>query len=221
MLYKTHKVGGSVAMMVGFSYLQGKGLLVENINPLFQLAVMYPYASWGATAPDLDHHDTSIKEQTPFNLFINKILKLFGINHRGITHSVKHVLIPSLLLLVLADVILAKLSLEISFEMVFLRLMTFGALLGVVSHLLLDSLTYSGLPVDPLLSDKKKIKKFRLVPRKSFFSVGGVWEKSICRFLYIILGVLLINILLNYYMGYSVFDLVKILINTILEVKRG
>lgn len=215
MLYKTHKVGGSVAMLLGFNYLQANGLLVEGINPLLQLAVMYPYASWGSTAPDLDHHDTSIKEQTPVNLMINKVLKLFGVNHRGITHSVIHVLLPSLVLLGFADIILTKLAVGISFELVFLRLMVFGALLGVISHLVLDAMTVSGIPINPRV---KKSGRLRLVPKRSFFKVGETWESIVMRVLYLLLVLLVLNIFSMMYFDLNIFKFIVVIIETVRAV---
>lgn len=53
MLGKTHRSGGVMFMMVGFEVLRTKGLLLPDINPLLQLAVMYPVSQWGSTLPDL------------------------------------------------------------------------------------------------------------------------------------------------------------------------
>jgi hypothetical protein len=53
MLGRTHRAGGVVFMLVGFEVLRQKGLLLPDINPLIQLAVMYPVSQYGSTLPDL------------------------------------------------------------------------------------------------------------------------------------------------------------------------
>lgn len=53
MMYKTHKMGGALFMFAGFKYLETKGMLLPDVNPLVQLMIMYPASSWGSTAPDL------------------------------------------------------------------------------------------------------------------------------------------------------------------------
>lgn len=53
MLYATHKAGGAFGMLVAFQYLKSKGMLVEELSPIMQLAIMYPCASFGSTLPDL------------------------------------------------------------------------------------------------------------------------------------------------------------------------
>lgn len=51
-LYKTHKAGGALFMLAGFKYLETKGMLLPDVNPIVQLMIMYPASSWGSTAPD-------------------------------------------------------------------------------------------------------------------------------------------------------------------------
>ncbi len=53
LLYATHKAGGAFAMLVAFQYMRSKGMLLDDISPLVQLAIMYPSASFGSTLPDL------------------------------------------------------------------------------------------------------------------------------------------------------------------------
>lgn len=55
MLYATHKAGGAFGMLIAFQFMKSKGLLVEDLSPIMQLAIMYPAASFGSTLPDLDH----------------------------------------------------------------------------------------------------------------------------------------------------------------------
>ena len=81
MLYRTHKAGGSFAMLVAFHVLRNKGLLLPDVNEVVQLMMMYPAASWGSTALDLDHGISSVKEQTPFNLLCHKVLHLTKPKH--------------------------------------------------------------------------------------------------------------------------------------------
>src|SRR5215469_7517570 len=89
MMYKTHKAGGVLGALVGFEIMRQQGVLIDDISYWAQLLVIYPAASWGSTSPDLDHHINSVKEQTPFNLVMHKLLHITNPKHRSWqTHSI-------------------------------------------------------------------------------------------------------------------------------------
>lgn len=54
----THRDGGTAAALGGFLALGSASVTV--IHPLIGLAVMYPFAVWASTAPDLDHDPGSV-----------------------------------------------------------------------------------------------------------------------------------------------------------------
>ena len=98
---KTHRIGGVLCAATGYVLLSSKGLLLKDVNPLLQLAVMYPFAIYGSVMPDLDHHWESAPVRDPVSWGINKVLhlangksniakplKLFDAKHRSWqTHS--------------------------------------------------------------------------------------------------------------------------------------
>lgn len=185
MLYATHKAGGAVAMLLAYGYMRGEGYLVEGIHPLMQLAIMYPSASFGSTLPDLDHHWGSVKEKTPFNYIVHKVLHLTNPKHRSWqTHSV-------LVTMGMCYLMWELLNLYIvikgeSTTLTLLKLMLLGLSVGVGSHLMLDAITRSGIYIIPT-------KKIRLVPDSSKFSTGTGWEEGIRKILIVLFIVLLIR----------------------------
>ena len=73
---KTHRVGGMLCVLGGFTYLESKGLLLRNVNPLLQLTVMYPFALYGSIVSDLDHNANSIPSKDIVSIAINRVLHL-------------------------------------------------------------------------------------------------------------------------------------------------
>ena len=170
MMYKTHKAGAVLGLLVAFDYMETGGLLIPSMNNLLQLAIMYPAASWGGTAPDLDHATSNIKEQTPFNMLVHRFLHLFKPRHRSWqTHSIIYTGGICAFLIWVSMIYGEHFG---SLEWKYIRLVLVGASVGVASHILLDALTVSGV----YLGSKTK---FRLVPKWKMFSGGGVWEAGV------------------------------------------
>jgi membrane-bound metal-dependent hydrolase YbcI (DUF457 family) len=173
MLGKTHRAGGTVFMMVGFEVMRSKGLLLPDVNPFIQLAVMYPISQWGSTLPDLDHHWGSVGSKSPVNWVAHKILHLSRPKHRSWqTHSLLFtggalMLLYSLVMLGDSQWLTAS-----AMDWLVMRMMVVGLILGVGSHLVLDFINPSGIHLYPGY-------KIRLVPRTSFFATGGPWETFI------------------------------------------
>lgn len=197
---KSHRIGGVVAMLGTYEYLRVTGGLIQDIHPLVQLAVMYPASSFGAQFPDLDHHKGSIPIKTPAGDFAHKILHLTKPKHRSWqTHSI----------LVTGGAIALLLSLVNLWEVygganlveiMIVKLILYGFLIGVASHLVLDVLTPKGIWLIPGF-------RIRLVPKSSFFSTGNTWEVKICRnIMYGISYILVLLIFLNI-IGFDLTDI--------------
>jgi len=230
---KTHRIGGILCCFAGYTILNDKGLLVSNINPLLQVTVMYPFALFGSTLPDLDHHEDSIPSRDIISVIINKVLHLstkarkmkekitknadmgvlgvFDAKHRSWqTHSDLFLI---LFLMLFSYLISAPVQTP---EIAILRMITSGLVLGVVSHYILDLLTPEGIWSLLILSLKKifkgnKIiknlpKKVQLVPDSEFFATDGPWEGLIRGLLWvlnIIYLVIIIYPLLPYKLEFS------------------
>jgi membrane-bound metal-dependent hydrolase YbcI (DUF457 family) len=180
----THKAGGTLGMLVAFEILKNRGMLLPNINPYIQLLFMYPAASWGSTAPDLDLLENSTAEHNPVSMAIGGALKLLGAKHRSWqTHCIAITGGLTIIIPVLLETwgvrTFGKLDLSL------LRLLVYGLSIGIFSHLILDALTPEGIHLIPNI-------KIHLVPKIAFFRTGGLWEKLVCVMLYIAIGALLV-----------------------------
>lgn len=150
---------------------------------------------------NLDHHLGSVKEVTPFNLLVHKILHLTKPKHRSWqTHSL--LVTGGLCLLFSAISMLLFALYGNTIENVYFRLITIGGCLGVASHLVLDTLTTAGIYIWPGY-------KFRLVPKSKAFATGTAWETSVFRVIMVINFLLFTDILFNMF-GYSLVDVLKL-----------
>lgn len=208
---KTHRVGGALCALAGYSYLESKGLLISGVSPLLQLTVMYPFALYGSVLSDLDHHWDSAPCKDVVSFIINKILHLttklksknpiiniFNAKHRSWqTHSDLFLFA----VLFLANFILKKAN---GAESIIINLVFAGLLLGVISHIILDSLTPEGIKsvILMLLQRITKVKtiptKIRFVPKSSFFATDGPWEGYVKRIMWVICFILLLRIIYGY-----------------------
>lgn len=225
---KTHRVGGMLSALVGYTILQEKGLLINGVNPLLQLTVMYPFSIYGSVVSDLDHHWKSSPSKDIVSYGINKVLHLgtdvrkkqeklgkkkvspivsvFDAKHRSWqTHSDVF-----LLLLVLGLIYLINSPSMVGANSIILQLVGTGLILGVISHLFLDMLTPEGiwslilLPFGKKKKGKKEAPKIHLVPNSSFFATGGQWETAVRWVMWFISVLLLIRLI--YYMQPYRFD---------------
>lgn len=211
---KTHRVGGMLCVLGGFTYLESKGLLLRNVNPILQLTVMYPFALYGSIVSDLDHNANSIPSKDIVSVAINRVLhltsglnestggknKMFGIldaKHRSWqTHSDLFLIV--LMYALYQMVMETKLA---TVESVIWSLVGMGFILGVISHLILDMITPEGIWSFVLVgigkvTDNKVIpKKIRLVPDSKFFSTGGPWESLVRNILWLCCVVLFIRLI--------------------------
>lgn len=211
---KTHRVGGMLCVLGGFTYLESKGLLLRNVNPLLQLTVMYPFALYGSIVSDLDHNANSIPSKDIVSVAINRVLHLtsglnestggrntvFGLldaKHRSWqTHS--DLFLVALIYALYQMVMETKLA---TVESVIWSLVGMGFILGVISHLVLDMITPEGIwsfilvGISKVTGKKLIPKKLRLVPDSKFFSTGGPWESLVRNILWICCVVLFIRLI--------------------------
>lgn len=208
----THRVGGVVCALAGYTLLESKGMLINDVNPILQLAVMYPFAIYGSTFSDLDHHWQSAPSKDVVSFCVNKILhlttdlrkktksknpvlKVFDAKHRSWqTHSDLFLLI---MLLVSFKFIFSPID---GANSIIGKLVFTGFILGIISHLILDMLTPEGIWSVVLLSIGKIFKmklptKIHFVPRSKFFATGGSWEKYVRWAMWFISFILFVRIL--------------------------
>ena len=204
---KTHRLGGVLCTLIGYSVLESKGLLSTEVNPLLQLTVVYPFALYGSIFSDLDHNWQSAPAKDPFSFVVNsllhlttwlrkktsakgKVLAVFDAKHRSWqTHS-------DMFLLLLIAAFIAVLYSDISGASgIIFGLIATGFITGVVSHLILDMLTPDGIWfIIPSLIKGKRVT-LSLVPRTKFFSTGGRWEMIIRLILWVVIAILAVRLL--------------------------
>ena len=196
MLYKTHKAAGLLGCLIAFDIMKNSGQLAPNINEFVQLAIIYPACSWASTAPDLDHALCNVKEQTPINIAINKLLHIGKCTHRSVqTHSVLFTGGFCLLLFGLLQLLGGRQCGIDENSLGILQLMLLGVTFGIASHLVMDCLTTAGIWLVPNV-------KFRLVPNSKMFATGGKWEDIIRIILYVCIIYMVIHLVVRG-LGYS------------------
>lgn len=215
---KTHRVGGMVCVLGGYTLLQSKGMLLGNVSPLVQLVVMYPFAIYGSIVSDLDHHWQSAPSRDIVSLFINKILHLtsgvtdnmsesstsyklllvFDAKHRSWqTHSDLFLIIMIILSSKLMD------ASTVTADVAIIRLIAMGLILGIISHLFLDMLTPEGIWsitssfIRKITKSKEVPQKISLVPNSKFFRTGGAWESIVRTIMWVICLLLFLKIVMS------------------------
>lgn len=215
---KTHRVGGVLCVLGGYTLLESNGLLLGNVSPLVQLVVMYPFAIYGSTVSDLDHNWHSSPSKDVVSLAINKVLHLtngvvdrvgentryskflsiFDAKHRSWqTHSDLF-----LALMVIISAILIKGS-AVTSDALILRLISIGLILGIISHLFLDMLTPEGIWsitstfIRKVSKNKLVPQKISLVPDSVYFRTGGEWEKLVRSVMWVLCLILFLKIAIS------------------------
>lgn len=214
----THRVGGALSAILGVTVLGNSGMLLPEVSPFIQLCLIYPFALYGSVISDLDHGEQSIPVRDPLSIGVNKVLHLTsGLRKKGVkrlgvlsvfdakhrswqTHSDLFLFgfIALWIWLLNTGGTLTGIGLsmgDIGFALV--KLMLTGLLLGVVSHLVLDSITPEGIWfIIPTIVMRRKVS-FRLVPKARFFATGGPWEKLVRTIMWVvIMGLFLYHIYL-------------------------
>lgn len=229
---KSHFIGGSVGVMVGYIYLSKQGMLVSDINPVLQACIMYPFGIHGGMLPDIDHHKDATPLKDPVNMVINRVIhipnvirkskpytlavkdgsfldrivKFLCVNHRSWqTHGIE----VFALLVYFTYLLMTSHSNSANHKVLLLVLL--GECLGMASHLILDYLTTEGVPFASISLLKVFFPKLPLptrlsfVPKTSsgFFSTGHTWELVIRELLKASSYFLVIYIVLGW-LGYSI-----------------
>lgn len=200
----THRVGGALSCLLGYTILYNKGMVMQDVNPLLQLTVMYPFAIYGSVVSDLDHNWNSAPAKDPISKGINGLLHLTtGIRKKtGSKNPILSVLDAKhrswqthsdlfLFVFVALGIFLSGGDIS-NANTIILKLVLMGFVLGLISHLVLDSLTPAGIwCIIPSIIGRRRVA-FRLVPKTKFFATGGSWElivRTIMYFVIIILGI--------------------------------
>ena len=168
---KTHKMGGMLVSVIGFTLLKQNGLLLPDVNEGIQWLAMYPFCMWGSIASDLDHHWDSCPSKDIPSWFVHKALhitepvykrldsslstsqkkvsfsykfsRFFTARHRSWqTHSD---LTFVLMLYLLYSIMNGKFTFLNKNDVLLLTLIVTGVCLGVVAHFILDLLTPEGV----------------------------------------------------------------------------
>lgn len=203
----THRVGGALSCLLGYTILYNKGMIMQDVNPVLQLTVMYPFAIYGSVVSDLDHNWNSAPAKDPISKGINGLLHLTtGIRKEtGSKNPILSVLDAKhrswqthsdlfLFVFVALGIFLSGGDTN-NANTIILKLVSMGFVLGLISHLVLDSLTPAGIwCIIPSIIGRRRVA-FRLVPKTKFFATGGSWElivRTIMYFVIIILGIYIV-----------------------------
>jgi membrane-bound metal-dependent hydrolase YbcI (DUF457 family) len=182
-------------------------MVMQDVNPLLQLTVMYPFAIYGSVVSDLDHNWNSAPAKDPISKGINGLLHLTtGIRKKtGSKNPILSVLDAKhrswqthsdlfLFVFVALGIFLSGGDTN-NANTIILKLVSMGFVLGLISHLVLDSLTPAGIwCIIPSIIGRRRVA-FRLVPKTKFFATGGSWElivRTIMYFVIIILGIYIV-----------------------------
>lgn len=143
---KTHKVGGFCSGAIVTTLLLKPPYTPDKI---FLAGVLISGAIFGSLIPDIDHPESTIGKKV--KLISNFIHNVFG--HRGMTHApIIHILTTTVLLLIGNGLL--------DYPKLIYLCFVIGLCIGGLSHLLLDSMTVSGIPLFyPFSKNKYRISK--------------------------------------------------------------
>ncbi|WCF11762.1 metal-dependent hydrolase (plasmid) [Paenibacillus thiaminolyticus] len=158
MKYPAHIIGGITFGIVSH-HMVIKHLPIMQYNSTPLLVFSFIAGSlFGSLLPDIDHRGSYLGRRLPFISWIANAT----MGHRGATHAPLVTIMITLILLFLSSKLLSG-----TYELCAL-LIVLGMAVGAISHLFLDSLTKSGIPLFyPFTS-----KHYRLARMKT----GGIGE---------------------------------------------
>lgn len=156
---KTHKLGGLCTGLMASAILT---TLPITTDKLIVDGILIGTAVVGSLLPDIDHTNSTIGKQ---HKIISKCTNvLFG--HRGITHA-------PLIYFALFGMIFWFLNGIDTLLKPFILAGIFGLFLGIMSHLFLDIITKSGIPIlYPISKEKVHIANFRSEKDNGKVSIG-------------------------------------------------
>lgn len=188
---KTHKMGGMLISVIGFSLLRDNGLLLSDVNEGIQWLVMYPFCMWGSTVSDLDHHWDSCPTRDIPSWFVHKGLHIAEPVYRSLNDNLSssdkksnlvykvsrfltarhrswqtHSDLTFFAVLYLLHLVMNNsISLFNQLDTLLLTLVLTGICLGVAAHFILDLLTPEGVWNTPMVLLNRFILKGKL-PRR-------------------------------------------------------
>lgn len=148
----THIVGGIAFGCFAFNNID---ILNVNINDGKTLLLVSLGLTIGALIPDIDHKNSTISNKVkPIGNIISRIFK-----HRGFTHSV----LGSIVMTILFGWLFSLAGMNKAFNIV----LTKSIYIGIISHILLDMLTPSGVDLLYPYNRRYNIASFKM---------GGIGE---------------------------------------------
>lgn len=152
MLYKTHIAGGLVLGYISFTRVP---MLKADISQSKVLIIIISGLILGSLFPDIDHKNSYLSRKIrPLSYITSKIFK-----HREFTHSIAGVFSISYILYL----ILGKTNMEPIYLGIFNNAFT----IGMISHIILDMMTVSGVALFYPLN-RRRISFGLLHPRKYY-----------------------------------------------------
>lgn len=139
MNYQAHRIGGVCAgtITATFAYQETFGNLSSwDVDSIATLSIVLVGSIFGSLLPDIDHPTSKMGRRVP--IVSRTVNTIFG--HRGFTHSLLAFLLLGYGLFLLSGFIPASVS-------GYYLPLAFGVIVGYGSHLLLDMLTVSGIPL--------------------------------------------------------------------------
>jgi len=149
MNHQAHRIGGICATTVATTILYNQTLGETSTHIAMGIAIAG--GAIGALIPDIDHPSSKVgKKVKPVSVVINQV---FG--HRGFTHTILAFLLFVLGLFLLVGVI------PVAYQGYYFPF-ALGLMIGYASHLVLDMMTVSGVPLlYPFSNHSFRIAKFR------------------------------------------------------------
>lgn len=134
MKYKTHVIGGLLAGVLAMNTV-----ITKNIESNGPVVIFLGSSLFGSLFPDIDHQGSYIGRRAKITSSI--VNKHFG--HRGATHSPIAMFLFTLILYVVSSHLLRGYPAVLPV----LQIGFIGFYVGILSHIFLDSLTKTGVPL--------------------------------------------------------------------------
>lgn len=171
MMKDTHIKGGIVAGLaiscIGLSAIPTINTI--ELNNTISSVILLSGSVVGSLAPDLDHKNSFAGRRLWFiSGFLNMMTKIFNFfnlkklaklsGHRGLMHSVLYWLLISAFFFLVPDYIISNIdNFPVSqLAMDIYKIFIFGVFIGALSHIVLDMMTVSGVPIFLPISYKTK-----------------------------------------------------------------
>jgi len=152
--HRAHRVAGVCTGTIAATYVYQEtfGTVSSwNVDSFVTLGIVLAGSILGSLLPDIDHPNSRIGRKLPV---VSRVVnKVFG--HRGFTHTLLAQLLLVLSLFMLSGVVPRGIT---GYYLPF----AFGLIVGYASHLLLDMLTVSGIPLlYPFITRPIRLARFK------------------------------------------------------------